>query len=163
VLRQVRERLPAARLLVVGKGLFGEEKEFLAEAEAASLGSAVEYVGWAEGDELSAYLSAAHCAIYPFDDTLINRTKCAVKLIDLLAAGVPVVAEAVGQNQEYIEHGRSGLLVPPGDEGTFASEILRVLQDGDLQNRLSAGAQERMADFLWAQLAGQVEKAYRAE
>ncbi len=164
VLRRVRERLPAARLLVVGKGLFGEEEQFLIEAEAAGLGDAVEYVGWAEGDRLATYLSMAHCALYPFDDTLVNRTKCAVKLIDLLAAGVPVVAEAVGQNPEYIEHGRSGLLVPPGDEAAFAAEILRVLEDAGLQDRLAAGARERIAaEFLWDQLVDHVERAYATE
>jgi glycosyltransferase involved in cell wall biosynthesis len=164
VLRRVREELPATRLLIVGKGLFGEEKGFLAEAEAAGLRGAVEYAGWAEGDELSAHLSAAHCALYPFDDTLINRTKCAVKLIDLLAAGVPVVAEAVGQNAEYIEHGRSGLLVPPGDEAAFAAAILQVLQDRGLQDRLATGAQKRIAaEFLWDRLVGQVERAYGTE
>jgi len=30
-------------------------------------------------------------ALYPFDDNLINRTKCPVKLTDLLYAGIPVV------------------------------------------------------------------------
>jgi len=34
-----------------------------------------------------------------------------VKLIDLLSAGVPVVADAVGQNSEYIRHNETGLLV----------------------------------------------------
>lgn len=163
VMQMVRERLPTARLLVVGKGLFGEEDRFLAEAKAAGLESVTEYVGWAEGDALSGYLSAATCAMYPFDDTLVNRTKCAVKLIDLLAAGVPVVAEAVGQNKETIEHGRSGLLVPPGDEATFAAEIVRVLEDRTLRDRLSAGAQKRVAtEFMWDRLAGQVERAYEA-
>jgi len=161
VLQLVRRRIPAARLVTVGKGLFGEEDRFLAEAQAAGLGSAVDYVGWVEEGALPGYLSAAGCAIYPFDDTLINRTKCAIKLVDLLAAGVPVVAEAVGQNKEYIEHGRSGLLVPPGNEAAFAAEIVRVLEDRQLRDRLSAGAQKRVAtEFMWDRLAGQVERAY---
>ena len=41
-------------------------------------------------------LAAADIAINPYRDTLVNRAKCAAKLRDLLAAGVPVVAEAVG-------------------------------------------------------------------
>lgn len=162
VLRRVREQVPAARLLVVGKGLFGEEEQFLAEAKAAGLGDAVEYVGWVDGEKLPAYFNAAHCAIYPFDDTLINRTKCAVKLIDLMAAGVPVVAEAVGQNREYIEHGRSGLLVPPGESAAFANEIIQLLQEPALQDRLAASARKRIAtEFEWAKLAGKVEQAYQ--
>jgi glycosyltransferase involved in cell wall biosynthesis len=163
VMERVRQRVPAVRLVVVGKGLFGEEEEFLAGMGAAGLIDMVEYAGWVEADELGGYFGAAHCAIYPFDDTLINRCKCAVKLIDLLAAGVPVVAEAVGQNREYIDHGRSGLLVPPGDEAAFADEIVRVLTGPELGTRLAAGAQQRItAEFSWDRLAGHVEKAYQA-
>ena len=162
VMQRVREQVPAVRLLVVGKGLFGEEERFLQEAAAAGLEDAVDYAGWVEMEALPGYFRAADCAIYPFDDTLINRTKCAVKLIDLLAAGVPVVAEAVGQNRETIEHGRSGLLVPPGDTDSFAKEIIRLLQEPALRERVAAGAQERIAaEFTWDRLADRVEKAYR--
>jgi len=162
LLKRVRERVSEARLLVVGKGLFGEEEQLLEEAAAAGLREAIEYAGWVEVEKLPDYFAAAHCAIYPFDDTLINRTKCAVKLVDLLAAGVPVVAEAVGQNREYIQHGRSGLLVPPGDEAAFADAIVRVLQEPDMRAALAAGAQRRIATrFTWEKLAKDVEQAYK--
>ena len=163
LLGRVRERAPKARLLVVGKGLFGEEEQLLAEAAAAGLEQAIEYVGWVQAEQLPNYFAAAHCAIYPFDDTLVNRTKCAVKLLDLLAAGVAVVAEAVGQNQEYIQHGRSGLLIPPGDDDAFVDAIVQVLQEPELRAALAAGAQRRIAThFQWNQLAEQVEQIYQA-
>ena len=63
--------------------------------------------GWVERSELPAYFGAAQVALYPYDDTLINRTKCSAKLVELMAAGVPVVASRVGQNGEYIQHGKS--------------------------------------------------------
>ena len=162
VMQRVREQVPAVRLLVVVKGLLGEEERFLQEAAAAGLEDTVDYAGWVEMRALPGYFRAADCAIYPFDDTLINRTKCAVKLIDLLAAGVPVVAEAVGQNRETIEHSRSGLLVPPGDAAAFAGEIIRLLQEPALRERLATGARERIAaEFTWDRLADRVEKAYQ--
>ncbi len=163
LLRRVREQLPAARLLVVGKGLFGEEEQLLAQAAAAGLQDAVKYAGWVPAVRLPDYFAAADCAIYPFDDTLINRAKCAVKLTDLLVAGVPVVAEAVGQNREYIQHGRSGLLVPTGDQPAFAAAVVRLLQEPHLRGELAAGARERMATtFAWDKLAEQLERAYQA-
>ncbi|MBE9508754.1 MAG: glycosyltransferase family 4 protein, partial [Chloroflexi bacterium] len=127
VLRRVRETVPEARLLVVGKGLFGEEEQLLKLSQEAKLADAIEYVGWVETEALPGYFARATLAIYPFDDTLVNRTKCAVKLRDLLAAGVPVVAEAVGQNREYIRHGETGWLVTPGDVTAFAGAVARLL------------------------------------
>jgi glycosyltransferase involved in cell wall biosynthesis len=162
ILERVHETLPEARLLVVGKGLFGEEDQLLSLAQEAGLTSKVEYVGLVETGTLPDYFAQAAVAIYPFDDTLINRTKCAVKLLDLLAAGVPVVAEAVGQNREFILHGETGWLVNPGDMTSFAEGVKRLLEDTQMSEQLGrAAARDVRERFAWERLAENVERAYR--
>ena len=162
VLRRVQEKVPAMRVLVVGKGLFGEEKKLLALAAEAGLTEKVNYVGWVSSEELPHYFASADVAIYPYDDTLINRTKCSVKLIDLMAAGLPIVADDVGQNGVYIKHGTSGFLVEPGDTAAFAGAVIRLLKDHDLRERLGGGARQRVRQyFTWDRLVDSVEAAYR--
>jgi glycosyltransferase involved in cell wall biosynthesis len=159
--RQVREMRPVVRFLIVGQGLFGEETRFLELCHAAGLAEAVEYVGWNGVRSLPGHFERTDVAVYPFDDTLVNRTKCAVKLLELMAAGVPVVAEAVGQNTATIEHGVSGLLVPPGDGAAFAAAVVRLLDDPDLRERLSRGARHCVREsFTWEHLSSWVERAY---
>jgi glycosyltransferase involved in cell wall biosynthesis len=161
LLRRVRERVPQARLRVVGEGLFGEEARLLEEARQAGLAEAVEYVGWVEPDRLPEVFAQATLAVYPFDDTLINRAKCPVKLLDLLGAGVPVVAEAVGEIREVIRHGETGWLIPPGDEAAFAGAVLRLLEEPDLRRRLGMEAARDIRERRsWAHLAAVVEQAY---
>ena len=63
------------------------------------------------------------------DDNLINRSKCPVKLADMLAVGLPVVAEDVGQVPEYVIQGKTGLLRPSGDVADIASDLVTLLQD----------------------------------
>lgn len=181
----VRERVPDAHLLVVGEGLFGEEEELFRLADQAGLrverpgfhGSAdrsgpspaicgssgdITYVGWVDGEALASYFGRASVAIYPFDDTLVNRAKCAVKLRDLLAAGVPVVADAVGQNREYIRDGETGLLVDPGDVAGFGAAVVRLLTTPDLADRVGeAAAGDLRQRFAWEELVGLVEEAFR--
>jgi glycosyltransferase involved in cell wall biosynthesis len=162
ILRLVLTHVPQARLLVVGKGLFGEEGKLLALAEEVGLADRVNYVGWVRPEELPQYFATADVAIYPYDDTLINRAKCSVKLIDLMAAGLPIVADDVGQNSVYIEHGTSGFLVEPGDTAAFAGTVTRLLQDLSLRERLGEGAQQRVRQhFTWDRLVDNVEAAYR--
>jgi glycosyltransferase involved in cell wall biosynthesis len=182
---RVRELIPDAQLLVVGEGLFGEEEQLfrLADNEgltvdrlpspAAGTGpvepgrSAVSsqdiiYAGWVPSGSLPFYFGRADVAIYPFDDTLINRAKCAAKLRDLLAAGVPVVAEGVGQNREYICHGKTGLLVTPGDVASFVDAVVRLLCDRDYRKCLGeAAARDLRERFAWDQLIDRVESAYQ--
>ena len=161
IMRGVLDKAPGTQWLIVGKGLFGEEEQLLAMARERGLAKRIVYAGWVPPQQLPAYFALAQIAIYPFDDTLVNRCKCAVKLTDLLAAGVPVVADRVGQNREYIEDGASGLLVTPGDTGAFVSAVVRVLRDSELAAQLGAAAQERMrSEYAWRTLAENVERTY---
>jgi glycosyltransferase involved in cell wall biosynthesis len=162
VLRRVVARKPRAKLLVVGEGLFGEESELDELLDTAGLSDYAAFTGWVETKRLPDYFRAADLAVFPYDDTPINRAKCSVKLIDLLAAGLPVVADAVGQNTEYIVDAESGLLVGPGDDAALADAILRLLADPDLRARLGAAAARRMRErFGWERLVEGVERAYR--
>ncbi len=170
IVLNVRARRPAVRLHVIGKGLFGEEKRLLEMARAADWnvveGSANQqadllYTGWAEPAALPALFAGADLALYPFDDTLINRTKCSVKLLDLLAAGLPVVGEAVGQLTESVISGETGLLVPSGDEAAFTAAILSLLDDP--ARRLSMGvhaARDIRTRLSWNDLVFTTEAAY---
>jgi glycosyltransferase involved in cell wall biosynthesis len=149
--------------LVVGQGLFGEEETLLRMAEQRKVRDRIVYAGWVPEPDLPAHFALANAAIYPFDDTLINRSKCAVKLLDLLVAGVPVIADAVGQNGEYIQNGVSGLLVNPGDTVAFVAATARVVADRALGNQLGRKAQQRMCtEYSWDRLAEQLEHVYRA-
>jgi len=164
VFQRIYKARPDVRFLVVGKGLFGEETRFLELCRTAGLAGAVEYTGWVEAEALPGYFVQADVAVYPFDDTLVNRAKCAVKLLELMAAGVPVVAESVGQNAVTVEHGASGLLVPSGDEAAFAAAVIRLLDTPGMRQRLGHGAQRRLKQSLmWERLAVQVEHIYSGE
>ena len=160
LVRLVAAQLPQARWLIVGRGLQGQEKTLAAKLAQAGLDQYVHFAGWPV-HQLAAYFKAADVAIHPYDDTLLNRTKCSVKLIELLAAGVPVVADAVGQNGEYIQHNRSGLLVPAEDDIAFSQALVTLLQSPELRRQLGqAAARYIQYNFTWSRLAKIVERAY---
>lgn len=164
VMKRVAEKFPHARWLVVGQGFHAEEDRLIEQAQSLNLHNQIDYMGWVDREALPGFFRQSSVAIYPFDDTLINRTKCAVKLIDLLAAGVPVVADAVGQNVEYIRQAETGLLVNSGDVEAMSEAVIGLLRDPDRRQRLGANARRDVqARFNWDQLAGSVEKIYRGE
>lgn len=162
VLKRVVSVVPAARLLIVGAGLHGEEAELLIAAQAEGLQDHVIYAGWLTGEALVGAFAAADLALYPYDDTLLNRTKCSAKLIDLMAAGVPVIADAVGQNVEYIVSGQSGILVPPGDIQAMAAAAVELLcAPPSVRAALGQAAAQRVRQvFAWERLVLEVERAY---
>ena len=162
IMRQVTEVEPRARLLIVGQSLHGEEKELVELARNSGMEHTMHMAGWVPFDQLPHYFAAADVAIYPSDDTLVNRTRCSVKLLDLLAAGVPIVADRVGQNEVYIEHNANGLLVTPGDDTDMARKVLALLADQELRRGLSECARRMVREtYSWDVLASIAEDAYR--
>lgn len=162
VFKEIKDQLPEARLLVVGRGLFDQDDaRFDRLIEEAGLKTSVIRAGWVPFEELPHYFAAADVALYPFDDTLVNRAKCSVKLVELLAAGVPVVADAVGQNVEYIVHNETGLLTPSGDVSAMASAAVRLLRDLSLRRALGQAAARHIAErYSWSKLAERLLALY---
>lgn len=59
-----------------------------------------------------------------------------LSMVLAMGAGVPVVTTSVGGVPEVVEHGRTGLLVPPADAGSLADALARLFEDPKLRARL---------------------------
>jgi len=65
-----------------------------------------------------------------------------IAIIEALAAGVPIIATAVGDMPDMLGHGIAGELVPPGDATSLADAMERVFRDEDYRCRLAAAARQ---------------------
>lgn len=165
VLARVHTTVADLKIQLVGASLFDQDmQQFRQLASQANLLPAIEEHGWVPLADLPALLAQADVGIYLMDDTLLNRTKCPVKLADLLAVGLPVVAEAVGQVPQYVLHGRTGLLRPSGDSAGIAQDLIELLQNPAERQRLSTAAQQHVQTaFSWHALAQTLETAYQSQ
>ena len=155
----IHHRLPDARLVVagVGDGL----PRLQAYAEEQSVADRVLWPGWVDPERAHLYLAAADAVVNPYRDTLINRAKCAGKVVAAMAMGKAVVTSRIGENLSYIEHGRSGLLTEPGDAQDLAQTLMRVLEDRHWASELGRRARQRIwEEFDWDLRVGEVERIY---
>ncbi len=152
---------PAVRLLVIGAGENDEQDRLNALAQRAGVGPNLDNRGWADERLIAAALASSDVAIYPMDDTLLNRAKCSAKLTEQMQAGLPLVAAQVGQVAEYIEAGQSGLLVAPGDGGALARGVIALLDHPKQAAALGRAARQRIEQhFGWPQLVDALEQVY---
>ncbi len=163
VLVGVKTAVPDLAILSVGTGLYAEDAAQLqGQFAAAGLLEAVTDVGWVDVGELPALLAAADVGIYLMEESLLNRAKCPVKLADMIAAGLPVVAEAVGQVPEYVVPGNNGLLRRSGDEAGLVIDLVYLLQNRGERERLGEnGRIHYAAHFSWDKAAEHAEEAYK--
>lgn len=110
------------------------------------------YIPWTEETEID-LINSFDIGIMPLDDTPWARGKCAFKLIQYLAAGIPVVASPVGMNVEVAVDGVTGYTADTAEKWRFALEYL--LSDSDLRQRLGEKGRELVEHKYALQVMGE--------
>jgi glycosyltransferase involved in cell wall biosynthesis len=147
----VRRTIPDVRFVLVGRGPL--EDALRRRVGDLGLGETVVFAGAL--DEAGRIMPA-------FDVFALASVQegLAVVVLEAMAAGVPVVATAVGGIPEAVIHGESGLLVPPADPERMAAAITSVLKDRGLAARLRTGGAERARRFDIRPVVARMEAIY---
>ncbi|RUL87267.1 glycosyltransferase family 4 protein [Tautonia sociabilis] len=101
----------------------------------------VEFEPWSERTEAAA-LAGCDAGIAWMPDDLWSRGKCGLKVLQYLAAGLPVVANPVGVHAEMVEPGVSGFL--PGSDEAWLDAVSRLAADVSLRRRMGREARARV-------------------
>ncbi|MDY6987999.1 MAG: glycosyltransferase family 4 protein [Thermodesulfobacteriota bacterium] len=100
-------------------------------------------VPWSEDVESEA-LSSAHIGIAPMPDTPWTRGKCGLKVLQYMAASLPVVSSPAGVNGEIVKHGTTGFLCRGAEE--WEAAIKRLIRDPDLGTRMGKAGRKRVLE-----------------
>ena len=161
IMKRVLVEHLSARLLVVGRGFEGEEVDLWDLAGRAGIEDSIVMAGYVSGDRLPAYLSLGGVCVYPMEDTLLNRAKSPVKVLEPMVLGLPMVAHRVGEVAQFV--GDAGVLVAARDVDGMGREVARLLGDGGERVRLGELARRRVwGEFGWEGLSARAEGAYLA-
>jgi len=146
---------PSARFILVGNDHTGIRGRL--EALAAEL-SIAERVEFHEGvTDVAPWLAAADISLLcSTEEGLPNA------LLESMAAGLPVVATAVGGSRELVREGQTGYLVPSGDHRALAQAIGRLLASPARCAEFGRAARETVErEYSWERMVGETLEAYR--
>lgn len=87
--------------------------------------------------DVPALLAASEVLVFPSVAPHFARP-----IVEAGAMAKPAIGSRIGGVEELIEHGNTGLLVPPADRNLLADALVSVLTDRDLARRLGEGAYE---------------------
>ena len=124
----VRAAVPGAILLIVGDGPHRPVLERIADEGVVFAGAR---------EDVPQILRASTLALLP---SLTEALPTA--LIEAAACGLPAVATDVGGTPETVLHGRSGLLVPPGDAPAVGAAVIELLLDQERRKQYADAARK---------------------
>lgn len=121
VLDTLGQRLPNLKLKVIA------DFEFQLDS------LTVENIPWTEDAETTE-LASSHIGIAPMVNNAWTRGKCALKVIQYMAAGLPVVSDRCGANQDVITEGETGFLVV--NEADWVEAIVGLVENPERAHQM---------------------------
>jgi len=139
------------QLQAIGRRLPGIALRVICDRQPAVPGVRVEVRRWSGASE-AADLADGDIGINWLPDDAWSRGKCGLRVLQYMAAGLPVVANPVGMNREMVVHGRTGLLASTPEE--WVDAVARLANDPALRRRMGAKGrrlvEERFSVERWA-------------
>ena len=119
----LKKKAPQIRLIIVGKGPLRMELD--QQVKEVGVEDIVFFLGFREDvPQIMASLDLFVLSSY--------LEGMGTSILDAMASRLPVVATQVGGIPEVVNHGKSGLLVPPRDPDSLAKAILQFYKDRKL-------------------------------
>ena len=150
---ELKREYPEAQLDLVGGGpLERAVRKLVADLNL----SGVNFAGVASRQEIGKYYDQA--------DIFINASwldNMPVSVIEAFAAGTPVVTTSPESMPYLVEHERTGLLSPVGDEKALAANVVRLLRDPPLAASLAQNAHRESQKYTWEAVREQWLNTYR--
>ena len=144
---------PSAHFVIAGEGPQRDALQRLAHR--LGIGDRVHFLGLV--DDVAELLSIVTVLLHTSDNEATPRA-----ILEAMAAGVPVVATAVGGVPDLVEDGVTGVLRPRGRPTALADAVVRLLGDVVTRELMGTmGRQRVQARFSMALMAERIEGLYR--
>jgi glycosyltransferase involved in cell wall biosynthesis len=138
-----------ARLLIAGKG---DHEAALRDYADARVPGKVEFLGFISEEGKIDLLRRAWATVYPSP-----KEGWGIANVEAAASGTPALASDSPGLRESVAHEESGLLIRHGDVDAWTSAMRRITLDGELRERLRAGATKFARAFSWDRTADETE------
>ena len=147
---------PELILTVLGDELAPGDRGTLEAALAREgVGPQVRWLGYeqATSEEYLLHAGPTAIAVYLMDDDAVNRARCPSKVPQLMALGVPIVAEAVGEIPRYLAGFERECLAAPGNDVAYRQRVEALIADRSASANLGSKLQGAADQWRWDNLA----------
>ena len=147
----VLDKVPEARLVIVGEGDYKTELQNLARD--LGLQDKIVFTGFVDSQTKVEWLHRAWVTVYPSIKEGWGLTN-----IEANACGTPAIASDVPGLRESVLPGKTGFLFKYGDVENLADRIIKITTDNELRDKFSKEGILWAGNFSWDKVASEVEE-----
>lgn len=148
-LPMVRASVPDVELEIAGAG--PEEEVLRNEAHGLGVDGCTRFLGWQEDIPFHRWTVFVISSL---------EESFGIAALEAMAAGLPVVASAVGGLTELVEDGKTGWLVSPADPKALADRLIPLLLNAREREEMGAAAWARATEFSAKRMSDHIERLY---
>ncbi|MCI0607529.1 MAG: glycosyltransferase family 4 protein [Anaerolineae bacterium] len=154
----------AVRLYIVGRGRSRQRKFLSKQIRKLGVEENVIVQPAVPHHEIPALIADADICIAPLglNDRNVTQGACPIKVLEYMASARPLIASNMPIVRELVREDLDALLFSPSDPEDLARQVLTLLNDFDLSQRLAASASERaLTKFTWHVSQKKLVKVYK--
>ncbi len=134
---------------MVGDG--PKRETYAAQAVAAGLQGRIQFAGWLSGEALEKAYARANLFVFPSRHEGMPNA-----VLEAMSSGLPVIGSRIAGNEELIEAGVTGVLVPTEDVPALRDAVAALVTDPALRRTMGQAARRRVEQsFTWRAAAEQ--------
>ncbi len=138
----ILQEVPGTRVVIVGEG--DDRPRLERMARTLRIADTVMFAGFVSESRKVEMLQSMWCGV-----NTSSKEGWGLTVVESNACGTPVVASDVPGLRDVVRDGETGLLYRHGDVQQLAGQVVRVLRDRLLRERLTAGALAWASRFHW--------------
>ena len=153
----------AVRLHIVGRGRSRQRKMLAKQIRKLGLEGCVTIQPAVPHHEVPALIAGSDFCIAPLglNDRNVTQGACPIKVLEYMASSRPLIASNMPIVRELVREDVDALLFSPNDPDDLARQVLRLLDDIELSQRLSDSATDRaLTKFTWHAAQKKLLKVY---
>lgn len=159
---QILQHRPA-HLRIVGKGRSRQRKILAKQIRKLGLEEYVSIEAAVPHHQVAELIASADICLAPLalNDRNVTQGCCPIKIIEYMACARPIVASNLPVVRELVREDLDALLFNPGDSSDLAGQVLAVLENAALAEKIAANAAKRARDkFTWHAAQKKLLKVY---
>jgi len=147
----IKREIHDIKLIIVGDGELSDKLKKLAES--LKLGDCVKFIGRKKYTEIPKIFSICKIGLAVYPETDLMRYAFTIKVIEYMAAGLPVVTTPAGDGAQIIRSSNAGFVITDYTELSLANAVIKLMKSEALWCSMSKNGVEYAKKFNWVNLA----------